>query len=333
MTTATALLRPFPTPPGIARLMANTTLRVGAFELRPDDRLVLGRDEFLRSSLEVQLGDSVNRSANYVQELCAEIRDLGIRPESAMLAINLYSGFLKYSDYVVLVPMSELGGIPNPIVISGTDERPRALRTAHSGCRVEISVLLAEQLPPAPGRPWRKGTWLARSRFYIGTEREFSGFSPRPLGKEEKSALGLSPRAMRYVSLPATLNPCIDDFSFDSLELWLDSDLLAAISAQPKSSVAVAVQGQLFVDAMRAIVLAARADPRLVEMSWEDVEASTVGRVIRGLSGAGRNISEHEVAQRCNHLLTLVKTDVGKFMSIVEARTGLTAAYLKALEG
>ena len=330
MTTATALLRPFPTPPGIAQLMANTTLRVGAFELRPDDRLVLGRDEFLRSSLEVELGDSVNRSANYAEELCAEIRDLGIPPESAMLAINLYSGFLKYSDYVVLVPMSELGEIPNPIVISGTDERPRALRTAHSGCRVEISVLLAEQLPPGPGRPWRKEPGLREAVSIL--ERGIFWLLATAVRKREISPWFVS-RAMRYVSLPATLNPCIDDFSFDSLELWLDSDLLAAISAQPKSSVAVAVQGQLFVDAMRAIVFAARADPRLVEMSWEDVEASTVGRVIRGLSGAGRNISEHEVAQRCNHLLTLVKTDVAKFMSIVEARTGLTAAYLKALEG
>ena len=333
MTTATALLRPFPTPPGISRLMADTTLRVGAFELRPDDRLVLGRDEFLRSSLEVHLGGSINQVADSTQGLCAEVRDLGIQPDSAVLAINLYSGFLKYSDYVALVPLSQLVDIPNPIVISGTDERPRALRTAHSGCRVEISVLLAEQLPPAPGRPWRKGTWLARSRFYIGTEREFSGFSPRPLGKEEKIALGLPPRAMRYVSLPETLNPCIDEFSIDSLELWLDSDLLAAISAQPKSSVAVAVQGQLFVDAMRTIVLASRSDPRLVEMSWEDVEVSTLGHVIRGLSGQGRNISQHEVAKHCDHLLTLVKTDVGKFMSIVEARTGLTAAYLRALEG
>ena len=327
MATETRIVRPFPIPAAVDEFINSARLHVGDLTLEPDGRATLDRDEYLNAPLTLSIGGLGGLTTDNLEAVGNGLLDIGVNSDSVLLTVNLYSSFLKISQYLLSGPLSGAASLPAPIGIASAGNRPDALRAPHSGCRVEVALLLAAAREPTLGQPWRTGTWIARSRFNVSCQLEHAGFTPRPMDAEQKALLGLSPNATRYVTLPAGLDPLRDEASPDVLELWVDHDLLGAIAAQPKAALSVALQRQLFVDAFNAVTNIAQRDPNIDELLWADIEDSLLGRLIAGLAGAGGS----GVASRRQQLFFMMRDDHAKFMAVVEDHAGLTASLIKAM--
>jgi hypothetical protein len=214
----------------------------------------------------------------------------------------------------------------------GSDEsRPKALRTARSGCRIDVAVVLGNEKAPRIGMPWRKGTWLARATFHLACDSEFRGFTPRPMDVEMKTRLGVPPTATRYITLPDGIDPVHDEGTPELIEMWVDSDLLANLSSRDGSAVSIAIQQQLFIDAFSAVTTIALSRGDFHDRSWRDMSDSVLGGMIRAIAGKGKNESIDATNQRCEGLLGVLKSDHSQFMAYVEAYAGCTSVFLKSL--
>ena len=332
MATETRILRPFRTPQLADDVLQRSVIHVSDSVVTSDGRATLSYDEYLHSPVRLQLGGPDGISSDEISSICDEVEELGASPDGTLLAINLYSSFLKISEYPVVQPLSELNELPGVIDLAVPGNRPRAMRTPFSGCRIELSLVLGEELPAMAGRPWRKGTWLTRHRYFLSCELEYAGFTPMPMNKEKKLELGVSASATRYVTLPLGFNPMTDAASPDVLELWVDEELLAEIASQPKSPISSALQRQLFVDAFSAVTVAVKSDPDFDHLQWSDTADTLLGSMIRGLVGRGTHLSATDQTQKCQEMLRMIRDDHSRFVALVEHHAGLTAAYSKALQ-
>lgn len=332
MANETRIVRPFPVPTSVAELMNSARLNVGDAILEPGGRATLELDAYLHAPVQLSVGGHGGLNSQDIEDTIKGLSEIGVGPQDAHFAVNVQSSFLKISEYVVLCPVGDMANLPAAVDIATTGGRPDALRTPHSGCRIEVAILLTTSREPAVGQPWRKGTWISRSRFHLSCQLEYSGFTPRPMDADQKAALGLPASATRYVSLPAGLDPLRDDATPEVLELWVDHDLLGAIAAQPKSALSIALQRQLFVDAFNAVTTIAQADRDIDDLQWADIEESVLGRLIQGLVGRDRSVPAQQGASQGQQLFALMRNDHARFMSVVEDHAGLTASLVKALQ-
>jgi hypothetical protein len=102
------------------------------------------------------------------------------------------------------------------------------------------------------------------------------------------------------------------------------------MSASPKSKASVALQRQLFVDTIVAVVHAARLDPELTTSAWPDVKDSLLGRVISAV--APKTGNEEAKSAACGTYLEMIRTDPAKFVAFAEEAAGLLSAVNDGLE-
>ncbi len=331
MTSHTAVLRPFDGIDALDDFFAAITVLVGDELVPADGRITLAEDRYRHVPVSVRLPNDGPDLADRLSILRDSLHQSGFDSEDVLFVVNLYSGFLKISEYVFKCPFSEFAPEGMDISLTGNGPRPNALLTAHSGCRIEVAAVLDRTYSRQIGRAWRRGTWLARSRFVLSCDVEFSGFSPRPMDQEQKIALGLPSGATRYVSLPSGVDPVVDEVSPDVIELWIDADLLASLSARPKAPVSAALQCQLFCDVFAVVTAAARSRSGFEDLAWRDISGSLLGTLLRGIAGREKADTQQKLDARCNRLLTLLKDDHGRFMAFVEDVAGTSSAFTRAL--
>lgn len=329
MSTISRELRPFVSISSIEALVERIELRVGAESIGDGGRVVLSEEEFRTVPVAVVLpfGQGLEEMLAEIDE---EIREVSLDLDDLLLVVNLYSNFLKISEYPHLVPLRELVTAGESLAL-GSGSRPKALQAVRSGCRVDVAVVLGTEKAPRVGSPWRKGTWLARARFDIYCEAEFKGFTPRPMDVETKSRLGLPPTATRYITLPDGLDPVNDEGSPELIEMWIDADLLAHLSSRDGAAVSAAIQQQLFVDAYSSITAIALARSDFLDRSWSDIQDSILGGLVRAVAGRQKGDTAESVKRRCEHLLEMLKNDFSQFMSYVESYADCTTAFMKSL--
>lgn len=331
MTSETRVLRPFDQVDALDDFFSAITLLVGDEAVGPDARIILDEERYRHVPVAIKLpfeGPSLTDALISIDE---GLGGIGLDADRVSLVVNLYSAFLKISDYPYQRSLSQLAPPGGLIWLTGDGPRWPALRTAHSGCRVEVAAILTSQQQPVIGRPWRRGTWLARSRFQLSCDVDFSGFTARPMDNAQKEDLRLPHGTTRYVALPPTVDPVFDDASPDVIELWVDSELLATMSARPKAPVSAALQTQLFCDVFAVVTAASRTKPGFGDLTWAEMSNSLLGQLIAGLVGRVKSDDETERDTRCERLLNLLKDDHGRFMAYVEEVAGSTAAFMKAL--
>lgn len=331
MTSETRVLRPFDQVNALEDFFSDITLVVGDEIVGPDGRVTLDEDRYRHVPVAVGLPHEGTALTDALISIDEGLAGIDLDADGVLFVVNLYSGFLKISEYVFQCALSELAPPGGVISLTGDGPRPAALRAAHSGCRVEVAAVLANERTPRPLRPWRRGTWLARSRFTLSCDVDFSGFTARPMDQDQKAALGLPDSATRYVVIPDGIDPLSGDVSPDLIELWVDADLLATMSARPKAAVAAALQCQLFCDVFAVVTAAARARPEFEDTPWAQLSESLLGKLIRGIVGRNKKESEAANAARCERLLNLLKDDHGRFMAYVEDIAGTTSAFTNAL--
>lgn len=330
MNTETREIRPFSPFKEMDRLTHGLHLKVGDRLIGNNGHLVLDEDEFRRLPVMVDLPDvaDLQKVVSAVHEEVAS-RDLDL--EDLVLAVNLFSSYLKISEFTHLVPLANLPNQAGGLLLTPANERPKALRAARSGCRIEVAVLLAKQKPPVIGRPWRKGTWLSRATFTLTCESEFGGFVPRPMDASTKVELRVPPGATRYIVLPAGIDPLVDQASPEVVEMWVDAGLLANLSARDKLPSSIAFQKQLFIDAFACVMSEVRSRSDFGDKTWNEVEETMFGKMIAALAGRSSSDNDEQFNQRCGNLMSLLKEDFARFMAHVEAFAELTPSIVKSL--
>lgn len=331
MSSATRELRPFGDFEAMDQLIHSVHLRVGDTLVGRDDRIVLEEDEYRRLPVAIVFPYDAGGLSETLEDIRAELHDRDLDPSDLVLVVNLFSSYLKISEFPFAFPLSELAERGPVLELTPEGRRPKALRAARSGCRVEVAVLLGEEKEPAVGRPWRKGTWLSRSDFGMSCDLEFSGFTPRPMDADAKVVLQLPETATRYIALPAGVDPLVDESSPDLVEMWVDADLLATLSSRDKSKASTAIQKQLFVDAFACVMSEVRTRPDFSDKVWTDVSDTMFGRMIRALAGRAKGESDDDVRARCETFMSVLRDDHGRFMAHVEAFADLTVSLIESL--
>ena len=331
MTSTVRELRPFGDFEVMDDLIHAVRLRVGDTVIGRDERVILDAESYRRVPVSLVFPYESDGLHETLEDVQTELRDRDLDLEEVALIVNLFSSFLKISDFPYVFPLSELATRGPVLDLCQDGQRPRALRAARSGCRVEVAVVLANQKAPAIGRVWRKGTWLSRTNFGISCDAEFSGFTPRPMDAERKVELRLPANATRYITIPIGIDPLADDSSPDLVEMWVDADLLATLSSRDKSKVSTAIQKQLFVDAFDCVVSEVRARPDLEDKTWSDVSDTMFGKMIRAIAGRSKGDHDELIRERCQGLFTILREDRSRFMAHVEAFADLTDSLIKSL--
>jgi len=331
MSLTTRELRPFGDFEVMDEFVHAIRLKVGETLIGRDDRIVLEEDHYRRLPVVVVLPQVSEGLRETLDDMQTELRERGLELSDLVLVVNLFSSYLKISEFPYVIPLSELAAHGSEFDLIPDGDRPKALRAARSGCRVEVAVLLAEQKSPTVGMPWRKGTWLSRSIFGLSCDVEFSGFTPRPMDAEAKATLRLPETATRFVRVPPGIDPLVDESSTDLLEMWVDADLLATLSSRDKSKVSTAIQKQLFVDAFSCVMSEVRSRPDFEDKVWSDVSDTMFGKMIRAIAGRSKSDGEDDLRIRCETLIGILREDLGRFMSHVEAFADLTDSMIQSL--
>ncbi|MEQ1698532.1 MAG: hypothetical protein ABMA25_00385 [Ilumatobacteraceae bacterium] len=309
-------------------LLDKAILLVGGEQIEAGGRKILDESEFLNSRVSLRLGDPVAVSSA-IAAAKGDLEHLGVTVEQLDFGVFLTSSYLKISEVRHRMRLQDLGSAVPDLHLT-TPTRPAALRSPRSGCTIEACIVLATQQPQQPLRPWRLGSWVCRRSWDLTSEVAFTGFTPRPLTPEVRARLKLGAKAVRYITLDG-VSPLEEGFGEDAVQVWFDADLMAKMSANPKSKASVALQYQLFLDAVLAIVTESRMGEQFDLMSWDEIERTILGRII----GMLVPVSAGEVARKsaCASYLDMLKSDVARFMSHVEDAIGVASALNAGLDG
>lgn len=322
MSRETRIQRPFKESDDLQRALDLAMFEMGAQRCSGGERIVIQTaDDFLHSEPQIAWAEDDEGMEEFLRLLRSGVTQSGIAAGDLGLVVVASSGYLKIADICFQVPLDKCEGLAR--TASFAECRPRALQASTHGASVEAYIVLLGEQRRDGLKPWRRGTWLAHSKFRVSLAKtEDSIFQPKRLTDEIRKEYGLPAQAVRYFHLDDA-----DPFAADEGQpsLFVDEDLLTRLHSEGRSARSQALQAQLVCDFVNGIVREAAARVREGEdgQTWSEVEDSLIGRVIRLAIGAGASTDQYEDALR------LVKTDPGKLMAQVEHAVGLQKTFAK----
>lgn len=331
-------IRPFESVEALDQLCDAMTLIVGDQVALPDSGLILEEDVYLRTGVALRLAKDIDSLRQLIGELSG---DSGASPLAALdltiddleFVVISTSWFLRIVDIIDRRPLADLAAGELLVDVSGTPRRD-SLRSPNAGCEIVAMVSLASSRQKQPLRPWRAGTWLARSTFSLSTAQSFNGFTPKPMDAAKKAELSLPPTCTRFITM-GKVSPLDEDTNEDSLEMYVDEALLASMSAMPRSKGSKALQQQFFVDSVTEVARAARENrsddvPDLDTCAWADIERSLIGKVITAL--APKSTDAAQQAASCTALLDVLREEPARFVAHAEALAGILGSFDALME-
>jgi hypothetical protein len=258
---------------------------VGQDEFPPDASISISRPEFLAARILVAFDGSDEEFEGARDDIATVLSEIGVTGDQVEFFVGVVTPRLKLHDVVHSNPIGSDIELPREVTVDPS--KARALRTPHGGCSIEVALCLVEDLeadPAYPLRPRRKGTWFARTTMQVRTTSERAGFPVYPLTAEERTRLGLSDETIRYVVLESPLQPSDPT----ELSVYLDADLYSRVNAQPDSLGSRALQRELWVSTMSAIVLESVRSPELTNATLDDLDDTWLGRLIEWVAGPRR---------------------------------------------
>ena len=331
-------IRPFATIAELNTFFEEMRLIVGEHLVMPDSALILEEDIYLRNGVNLQLANDKRSLKQLINTLIGgnganPFDPIGLTVDDLEFVVVGRSSFLRIVDIIDRRPLAKLANGPVLLDIGGSPRRD-FLRSPNSGCEITAMVCLAETRPKMPLRPWRAGTWLSKTTFTLSTTNNFIGFTPKPMDSDRKRELKIPTSAVRYITM-GKVSPLDEAANENSLEMFVDVDLLALMSAMPRSVESKALQQQLFVDSIAAVTRAARDNvgenvPKLTECSWADIQNTLMGTIITALAPKSSDAATQ--ARSCADLLDVLRDDPARFVARAEALSGLLGSLESLLE-
>ena len=332
MSTEERIIRPFFGVDKLQSAFGGMRLAVGDEIVDPDSSHELLPHEFLNSKVSLLLAADDHELSLIRVALLEGIAELGIAADGVDLLVQTTSPKLKFTDQVARFSIESLD--PTKVrlsLVTKNGGRPRALSTPVGGCTIDVYLVLAQSIEPVALKAWRKGTWLAKTRFRLRTDTGDAGFLPIAMDDSVRDRLGIEKNVIRFVVLEeSSLDPSVGT---DALSLYVDDELLAVLATNPKTAAGKTFQRQLFIDAVSAIVLDAARRPELTESDMGGIEDSLLGRLIVQCAGRKTGESESVRRNRQNEYLALVKDEPAKFLALFEHKANLKSDLKAVLAG
>lgn len=310
-------------------LLDRLRLRVGADSIGADGHAVIHSDIYGSELIRLEFAADDEGMDVFTSELVSSVAALGLDLDDIEIAVIASSSYLKTVEVLFRRRADELTEVPRVISLT-TPDRPRSLSSPRSGARIEVVVCLSRNVPQKPLRPWRRGTWLAQTQFMLRSEATGRNFRLRPLGETDRLRLGLPKGTMRHVEVSG---PAIESLSDESsVSVWIDPQLLARLSSNPSAPAAKALQLQLFIDVVGAVLASARESVDFAHVGFDDIEDTLLGRILEALARGrlGQTAERRRAAREL--LLDAARTDPEKFLSYTSASVGLLRATMEVLD-
>lgn len=327
MSKETRTVRPFLGLDALEHFLDRTLLHFGRDACEPGSTMVVdvAPHEFLLRPVNLTLAPDDASFEALTQDLKNAARDADIPIDALALLVVAWSSFLRTTSVVKEVPLGALDSLERTLLLTdGT--KARAFRAPFDGFVVECYLHLDRALSQKPLRPHMKGTWLSRARFAVSTSHGPAVLPPMPLTNEIRSRLELPPRTMRYVHFGDhdLLAPFRDS---EEPVYYIDEDILGQITARKGSQASKALQSQLALDFVTAVIrrAASRRDD-LLDISYFDVRDSLLGHVVRLAAGAGANDGDRD------RVLSWLRTDPEKVVAFAENSIRVGDAFIDALK-
>ncbi len=322
-------IRPFGAAASFDDCLGNLKLRMGGTTVDPTGRISVQAPSFMADAATLVLGvdaEAVSETIGRIEHALA-VADLAATDVELLVIAS--TPRLKTSEIVRRVPAAELSG--EGIDIARGQERPVAFQAPFGGCVVEVYLALSAQQDPAPLRPWRRGTWLARCRFTVATGFGEIGFTPIPLDDELRDKLDLPLGTIRYADLDSPLGSAT---AAESLRLYVDAGVLAALTDVPYTAASKMVQLQLFLDVVTAVLMHEDVRSSQRALRYDEIEDSVLARLVDRVAGVspGNAAESGELRSHRDQVLRWAFEEPGQFMAHAEnALTGLRKHWTNAL--
>ena len=330
-------IRPFDGLAPFQEIVDRMRLRVGNESIGAEGHLLVSDSGYASQPVRLEIAADDAGFDAFVEGTAAAINQLGLELEDVELAVIASSSYLKLVEVLWRCSAGALGECKGVINLTPSD-RPRTLTSPRSGARIEVVLCLSRQVKEVPLRPWRRGTWLAQTQFTLHSEVSGNNFRMRPLSDEDRLRMELPKGTLRHVQILSlatdsesgeNLAPVTDE---SSVSVWIDPRLLARISSNPNGAAAKALQLQLFVDVVGAVLANARASDGFEKATSDDLEGTLLGRLLDALVGGRLGPSTSRRSDLKEHLLDLARSDSDRFLTFTAATVGLLQATMEALE-
>jgi hypothetical protein len=212
--------------------------------------------------------------------------------EDVELVVTSTSRGLRRSDALFRRRLSE-AEVPLEGMIIQPDARPASLRSPHSGSIIEVQLLLAEERTPSFGVPFRKGTWLARSEFGIGTRTAGRGFEVLALSDRDRDRFGLGSQTHWYVDVTGEAQDLLEVGSLaDCVNVYVDQELLNRIKVNDGTPDSRLIQSIIAMDVFQALT------SEFIRLSSDEVpptalEGTRFYELLAFRNGGGQLTEEH----------------------------------------
>ena len=271
--------------------------------------------------------------ASFHRRLKASVKKTGVETDDVLVIITASTPYLRIAETLWTGTLDQFRSDSKNDdqigLLLDKEPRPGPFQTPQGGCRIEVAVILAKQLRRASERPWRKGTWLGRAIFKVGTTKGGIGFTPKPMDDELRDHFNLPRGTLRYVDLPGTLDPSEGIFEIDC---YIDIDLLNDVQNNQKTDGALAFQYQIAIDVTRSLV--SKANRELADRpevgSPSEISDSLCARLIEAAARTEKRQRDHDREQI---LFNYIKTEPERFLAYEEARlTKLKSIIQKSMK-
>lgn len=315
MSSETRTFRPYANLAGFQNTLNQIRLNVGGRSLEPDGRVVLSAQEALSTSVDLVFSADDAGFVSFREQLIEASIAAALPGNAVSLVAVVRSRRLREAEVIHLMSDLEDSAAERVLRIGSPDQENRiaAFCAPYGGSDITIYALLNRDLKAEPLRPHHKGTWLAKIRFDLSTELRDIGFSPTPLDDQTRDELGLGKGTMRYLRVDDALlaEP-------ESIEFYVDEELLTRLADQPHTPGARALQRELAIYAMSAIIHRASLQVTTHDSvsAASDLTGTVLGVLLEQLSQNADN-----KAEQLDALFNLLREDPVRLVALVENYT------------
>lgn len=281
-------VRPYTVDSALASTLNEATVWLDELCCGAGSSLTVEDGSFIRSEVRVvwAVEDEFDR---FRRQLTDAAWATGVHPQWLRLVVVARTGSLKLAEKLLDCQLDGLDGLDRSVRL---DAHPnggrRSVFCADShGTVVDAYIALSPDwttASPAERRlPKRANSWLARATYRLDAKSAAAMFHPRSLDDAKRVELGLPLDTLRYIDLRGVdVQEAID--GTPDVDVWVDEDVLAALSASNTSAAALYFQRQLVLDFVSAVAfdyaqgVGASSD---AAAAYDDLKDSLIGKVVQ----------------------------------------------------
>lgn len=296
MTTEQRVVRPFHHLGEVQQWLNGVRIELGGHVTQANRSVSVAVESFLAERAALALADDDQHWQVRRKQLDDLMAAIPIEKSALDLVAVTTAPRLHVTEVALARGLEEVLGGERAVALS-QPRRPMALSAPFGGCIVDIAIVLNRDLRPKGLLPHRQGTWLGKVTCRITTDLGQIGFTPIPLTDDVRREHALPERTLRLITTERVTDPEID--ADTALTVYVDHELLAQLTAEPRSRGSRTLQMQLFLDAMTAVVHAASREIAAGEGSttFSEAQDSLLGTLIRQMAARDNEI-DIEVAER-----------------------------------